>query len=994
MKRILTAVAAVLMSLLGTSVSAQNGYQVKGVVVDAQGPVIGATVMQQGTTVGTSTGLDGDYTLTVSGPDAVIEISCIGYATQVFAASQVPPTVTLVEDSEFLDDVVVIGYGTVKKSDLTGSVSTVRADQVNKGMISSPSQLLAGKSSGVVVTAGDGMPGSGSTIRIRGGSSLNATNDPLVVVDGLPIGGTGISGVGDALASINPSDIESFTVLKDASATAIYGSRASNGVIIITTKKGATGNVRPTITADFTTSVSQNAKYLDVLTGDEMRAAMQKFYGDNEKAMAALGKENTDWQKEIWRTGISYEGNVGISGNVKMGSSVLPYRVSGGYLNQKGTLKTSAMDRGTLALNLNPQLLDKHLTVSLNGKGMVIRNNFANTAAIGQAVQYDPTQAVYDPNGIHGYRSWGTANTLGTNPVASLDEKFDKSNARRFIGNAQFDYKIHGFEDLRLNLNLGLDYSKSNGTVDILQGSEQSWHSQTEAGAGRHSDYDQVRRDRTLEFYADYNHTFADKHLVDVMAGYSWQHFWHKSNRFSTHALTDPDGKDLGVDINDPANVYEDKQNAFENYLVSFFGRINYTFDERYFLTATLRADGTSRFANNKWGLFPSVAFAWNAKNEDFLRGVDAISALKVRLSWGQTGQQDVAGDSYPTLPTYTISQQGSYYRFGDQIVVPIRPDGYNGDLKWETTTTYNAGVDFGFLDGRLTTSLDAYYRLTTDLLNYTPVAAGANLKNYLNGNIGSLVNKGVEMDVNYIVFQTRDLFWQVGVNGAYNHQLITKMTANDGDGYKGVTTGGIAGAVGNTIQRHMAGYAPNTFYVYQQIYDQDGKPVMGAYVDRNGDGTVDEDDMYYSKNPHPKFTFGLNTTLNYKAWTFAASAHANLGNYVYDNNSSQLSLMSDLWTNNFIANRVPQGVEDAFTKAQYFSDYYIKNASFFKLDNVTLGYTFGLPKDMSLNLFATVQNVFCITPYKGIDPEVFNGIDSNLWPRPRTYVAGIKFNF
>ena len=995
MKRILTAIAVLLAACV--TVFAQGKYQVKGVVEDAMGPVIGATVLEVGTTNGVSTGLDGDYVLTVSSADATVEVSCIGYATQTFKASQVPAVVTLGEDTTFLDEVVVIGYGTVKKSDLTGSVSTVKADQINKGMISSPSQLLAGKTSGVVVTAGDGMPGSGSTIRIRGGSSLNATNDPLVVVDGLPIGGTGISGVGDALASINPNDIESFTVLKDASATAIYGSRASNGVIIITTKKGASHSKRPQVSADLTTSVSLNSKYLRVLTGDEMRAAMQQYYGSNAKAMAAVGTENTDWQKQIWRPGVSYEANVGVSGSIRMGEhNSLPYRVSGGYQGQNGTLKTSRMDKGTVAVNLNPQLLDKHLTISLSGKGMYIHNRFANTGAIGQSVQYDPTQPVYDDseNGIHGYRSWGKANTVGTNPVATLNEKIDLSNAMRFIGGATIDYKIHGFEDLRLNVNLGIDTSKSNGTVDILYGSEQSFHSQTEAGAGRFTNYDQVRNDQTLEAYAAYDKTFAQKHTVGAMVGYSWQHFWHASNSLSTKALVDDKGNDLGIDRTLASNIYEDKHNAFENYLVSFFGRFNYSYDERYFVTATFRFDGTSRFANNKWGFFPSVALAWNAKNEEFLKDNDTFSTAKLRLSFGQTGQQDVAGDSYPSLPTYTMSELGSYYQFGDKVIVPIRPDGYNTDLKWETTTTYNLGVDLGFLDDRLTASIDGYYRVTTDLLNYTPIAAGSNLKNYLNANIGTLVNTGVEFDVNYIVFQTRDLSWKVGLNGAYNHQVITKLTTNDGDGYKGVDTGGISGAVGNTIQKHMTGYAPNTFYVYKQIYDEQGRPIMGAYADLSGDGKIDENDKYYSKNPHPKVTLGFNTSLNWKQWTFAASAHANFGNWVYNNNQSQLSLITDLWTNTFIANRVPQGIADGFTKAQYFSDYYIQNASFLKLDNVTVGYTFALPKDMTLNVFGTVQNVFCITPYKGIDPEIFGGIDSNMWPRPRTFVIGAKFNF
>ncbi|MGN0196274.1 MAG: SusC/RagA family TonB-linked outer membrane protein [Candidatus Cryptobacteroides sp.] len=979
MKRILTVVAAVLLGVATTSVSAQSGYQVKGIVVDSQGPVIGATILEEGTTNGTSTGLDGDYTLYVTSSDAVVTISCIGYTSQSYKASAVPATVTLVEDSEFLDDVVVIGYGTVKKNDMTGSVSTVRADQINKGMISSPSQLLAGKSSGVVVTAGDGQPGSASTIRIRGGSSLNANNDPLVVVDGLPIGGTGVSGMSDALSSINPNDIESFTVLKDASATAIYGSRASNGVIIITTKKGSKGAAEPKVTADFATSISQNAKFLDVLTGDEMRAAVQQYYGDVPAAMAALGTENTDWQKQIWRTGVTYDANVGVTGNQKFGDSfTLPYRFSTGYYDQTGTLKTSAMKRGTMALNLNPSFFDNHLTVSLNGKGMMIHNNFANTAAISQAVQYDPTQPVYDPDGS--YHSWGNGAQLGTNPVASLNERDDVSTAKRFIGNAQFDYKIHGFEDLRLNLNLGIDVSSSNGYVDVLEGSEQSWHSQTEAGRGRRTDYDQVRRDQTLEFYAAYDKTFAEKHTVGLMAGYSWQHFYHQSNNLSTSA--------------DGSVTYSDTHNKFEHYLVSFFGRANYSFADRYLITATLRYDGTSRFSNNKWGVFPSVALAWNVKNESFLRDVEAVSKTKLRLSWGQTGQQDVAGDTYPTLPTYYTNQIGSYYQFGDQVIVPTRPNGYNSDLKWETTTTYNVGIDLGFCDDRFTISADAYYRETTDLLNYTPVAAGANLKNYLNANIGSLLNKGIEVDMNWIIIQKQDLFWQFGINGAYNYQEITKMTTNDGDGYTGVDVGGISGAVGNYIQKHMTGYAPNTFYVYKQLYDTDGKPIMGAYADLNGDGKIDADDRYYCKDPHPKVTLGFNTSLNWKNWTLAASAHANIGNYVYDNNTSQLSLITDLWTNNFISNRVPQGIEDGFTKSQYFSDYYIKNASFFKLDNVTLGYTFNLKDDMALNVYGTVQNVFVITPYDGMDPEVFSGIDSNIWPRPRTFVLGAKFNF
>ena len=988
MNRILSICMGLLMFCIFTpAVSAQGGYEVKGVVVDQVGPVIGATILEKGTMNGASTGLDGDFTLTVSGPDAVVEISCIGYRTVTFPASSVPATITLETDAMYLEDVVVIGYGTVKKEDMTGSVSTVRADDINKGMISSPAQLLAGKSGGVVVTQGSGQPGSASTIRIRGGSSLTASNDPMIVVDGLPISDSGIGGMADQLASINPSDIESFTVLKDASATAIYGSRASNGVIIITTKKGKkSDSAIPHVSADFTASISQNSKYLDVLTGDEMRSLMADRYGVDSDAYKALGQENTDWQKQIWQIGQTYEGNVSLSGNIGLGrAGYLPYRVSGGYYNQKGTLKTSSLERGTVSLNLNPTFLDDHLTISLNGKGMFMDNRFANQDAIAQAVQYDPTQPVYDENGLNGYRIWGDPNSVGVqgtcNPVASLNEKKDLASAKRFIGNAQIDYKIHGLEDLRLNLNLGLDYFYADGTVDVPAGSEQSYRNQTQAGNGLHTDYTNMKRDETLEFYGAYDKTIK-KHTFGVMAGYSWQHFYEESTNRQVRA-------------NDPTYVYSETTPAFEHFLVSFFGRANYSFDNRYLITATVRWDGTSRFVNNKWGFFPSVAFAWNIKKESFMQSASNVSALKFRLSWGQTGQQDLNTSNYPSLATYKENLTGSMYYFGDRLIAPLTPQAYNENLRWETTTTYNAGVDLGFLNDRITISADAYYRKTTDLLNNTPVAAGANLKNWLVANIGTLDNYGVELDMNFIALQNEDWFWQIGLNGAWNKNKITRLTTNDDNpDYTGVATGDISGGTGNKIQRFMTGYPVNSFYVYQQIYDEAGKPIMGAYVDRNDDGVVNEKDMYCYKKAAPDVTIGFNTTLNWKQWSLAVSAHANLGNWVYDNNSSNMTLMTDLWTNNFVSNRVPLAKEINFTSAQYFSDYWVKNASFLKIDNITLGYLFKLPKDMTLNLFATVQNVCTITGYDGIDPEIYSGIDNNLWPRPRTYVIGLKYNF
>ena len=976
--------------------SAWAQYTVKGQIVDAVGPVIGAAVLEQGTLNGTESDMDGNFTLTVSSASSMIEISLIGYKTLVFQADQVPPIITLEDDTEMLEEVVVIGYGTVKKEDLTGSVATVRADQLNKGAVTSPAEMLKGKSAGVVITEGDGAPGSGSTIRIRGGSSLNAENSPLIVIDGLPITNEGISGVADQLSSINPSDIETFTVLKDASATAIYGSRASNGVIIITTKKGSKyDSAIPHVSADYTLSISQNAKYLDVMTGDEVRAAMLAYTGsETSEGYLALGDANTDWQRAIYQLGMSHEANVSLSGNFKFGEAgYMPYRVSGGYLNEKGTLKTGSMERGTVSLNLNPTFFDDHLTISLNGKGMFQNNRFANTGAISAAIEYDPTQPVYsEDHGLDGYWMWGNVMPDGTfepntqatiNPLAALMQRNDVSKASRFIGNAQFDYKIHGFEDLRLNLNLGMDYSHSNGTVTVPYGAEQSYHNQTQAGRGLNNPYDQTKRDMTLEAYADYTKEI-NKHSFGVMAGYSWQHFYTESN---SQSLTQPDP------VAGSQATLSEFHNKSEYFLVSFFGRANYNYDNRYMVTATVRWDGTSRFTNNKWGFFPSVALGWNIKGESFLKDSKAVSDLKLRLSWGQTGQQDI-GDVYQSIPTYQTNLIGSYYMFNGQVIVPITPNGYNADLKWETTTTYNIGIDYGFLNDRLFGTLDVYYRETTDLLNYTPVAAGANLTNYLFANIGSMVNKGVEFEITGIPIQTQNWNWTIGANFAYNHNRITKLTTNDGEGYTGVATGGISGGVGNTIQRHMVGYPMNTFYVYQQIYDTEGAPIPGAYVDQNGDGVIDADDLYYLGQASPVWTLGFNTSVSWKNLTLAIAGHGSLGNMVYNNNASRLSLLSDLWTNSFVRNCMTAAPAWGFDQAAYLSDYWVEDGSFFKIDRITLSYLFDLGKGGNLNLFGTVQNVATFTKYSGIDPEVFGGIDNNVYPRPRTYIIGLKYNF
>ena len=998
MKRFFSMLVAVVLLGMTSTVFAQGGYTVKGVVSDRTGPLIGVTVLGKGTNNGTAPGLDGDFTLTVADANAVVEISYVGYTTVSFKASQMPARVVLNEDAELLEDVVVIGYGTMKKDDLTGSVAAVKADQLNKGIVSSPTDLLRGKSAGVVITAGDGAPGSASTMRIRGGSSLKASNDPLIVIDGLPVSNDGISGTGNPLASINPNDIETFTVLKDASATAIYGSRASNGVIMITTKKGAKTDLKPKFDVDLTASVSQNTKYVDVLNAAEVRDLMAQTFGTASGAYAMLGNANTDWQKEIFQLAQTYEANASMSGRAGEGSNYMLYRVSLGYLNQDGTLKTSNMSRETFSANVSPVLFDEHLKINYNLKAMNMDNRFADQGAIGGAVRFDPTQPVMDPNGLNGYFWWnygrGTAtidnaNTMAQiNPVALLNDKNDVSNAQRFLQNVQFDYKIHGFEDLRLNLNLGMDQTRSNGTVDVPQGAESSFHNVQQTGSGYHTNYSQNRMDQTLEAYADYSHDFG-KSFLDVMGGYSWQHFYtmNFNEQFKADG-TDPSAADYY--LKDPIT------NKTEYYLVSFFGRANFSYDNRYMITATIRRDGTSRFANNQWGLFPSVALGWNIKNEGFLQDSNAISALKLRLSYGQTGQQDLQSGNYPTLATYIYNTNQCMYPFGNRIITPITPSGYNADLKWETTTTYNVGLDYGFAGNRIYGSIDVYKRLTSDLLNYTPVAAGANLKNYLDANIGDLENEGIEFEINAIPVDTKNWNWTLGFNVAYNKTTITRLTSDDErEDYLGVETGGISGGTGNSVQIHKTGYAPNSFFVYQQVYDTNGKPIEGMYVDRNNDGKIDKYDKYCYQKAAPDFTFGFNTQVSYKKLTLAASAHANLGNYVYNNIASNGDLLTDLCTNGFVNNRYRTAEEHNFANyAQYWSDIYVQNASFLKLDNVTLSYLFDLKNKKSISAYATVQNVFCLTAYEGIDPEIYGGIDNNMYPRPRTYMVGLKFNF
>ena len=967
---------------------------VKGHVKDAQGePVIGATIRIAGDAAGGAVSdFDGNFTLKAK-QGATLTVTYVGYQpATVKAAPNV--VVTLQDDATMLENVVVIGYGTVKKSDATGSVQSIEADQLGKGFAASPADLLQGKSAGVSVTSNSGAPGAGSTIRIRGGSSLSASNDPLIVIDGLPISSTGISGA-DVLSTINPNDIESFSILKDASATAIYGSRASNGVIVITTKKGVAGGGKPRVTLDMNTTIQQVRETVDVLDAYGLQNFFLANYGDNADAVAALGQVdangnpvyNTKWQDEIYRTAITSETNASVAGGYvnKSKTFKMPYRLSAGWLDNEGIVLSSAMERGTLGLNLTPTLLDDRLTINLNGKGVYTHNRFIDEGAIGAAVKYDPMLPVYGANGD--FTRWetnGAPNTMSVlNPVAQLAQQKKNSYVRRFVGNAQFDYKFKYVPGLRYNLNLGLDISTTNGYNFVEDMAEVSCHSKEQVGRGLHETYTQLRRDQTLETYLAYARELpALKSRFDILGGYSWQHFYNKTTSFK--------------ESNDGTNTEYAYTPLFktESYLVSFFGRLNYTLLDRYLLTATIRRDGTSRFQENKWGLFPSVALAWRINEEAFLKKVNWLSNLKLRLGWGVTGQQNIVqGDypsDYPSIATYHVNQPGSYYQLGNTLVTPVSPKGYEKELKWEETTTYNIGLDFGFLKNRINGSVDVYKRVTKDLLNTIPVVTGTNLVDMLLMNVGDMENKGIEVALNVVPVQTKDWRWEVGFNVAYNKNEITKLTAVDDPSYIGVRTGGISGGVDNKVQLHSVGHPINSFWVYQQVYGQDGKPIDGAFVDRNADGKIDDYDRYIYTKPDPDVTFGLNTELNYKRWTLSASARANLNNYVYNNVASDGEMIADLWTNNFVSNRVASAPYSNFSQARYLSDYYVRNASFLKLDKVTLAYEI---TDWA-RVHVTAQNVLTITDYDGLDPEVSGGIDNNMYPRPRTYLLGVSLTF
>ena len=978
---------------------------VKGHVKDTTGePVIGANVLVKGTTNGTITDFDGNFMLNVP-KDAILSVSFVGYkSAEVKAASTV--MVTLEDDSQVLDAVVVIGYGSVKKNDMTGSVTAIKPDKLNKGLITNAQDMMTGKIAGVSVISKGGAPGEGATIRIRGGSSLTAENDPLIVIDGLAMDNKGVKGLANPLSMVNPNDIESFTVLKDASATAIYGSRASNGVIIITTKKGQAG-ARPTISYDGNVSVSTVKSTVDVMDGDQFRSFIKDIWGEDSEAYSKLGNANTDWQKEIFRPAVSTDHNLTISGGLKN----MPYRVSFGYTNQNGIVKTSKFERYTASVSLAPSFFEDHLKVNANLKGMIAKNRYADGGAVGSAVSFDPTQSVRSDDPYHqyyfdGYFQWNTdASSLNDdtwkrtfnsnapgNPVALLEEKDDRAISKSLIGNLELDYKFHFLPDLHAHVNGGMDLSTGKQYTDV------SPYSSTNNYYGSYGWEQKDKYNLSLNAYLQYSKDFTDKHRFDVMAGYEWQHFHDTSDQeyWGLYPLSNNVVENRGQRYNNTSSG-----SATESYLVSFFGRVNYTLLDRYLFTATVRQDGSSRFhKNNRWGLFPSFALGWKLKEEAFLKDVDVLSDLKLRLGYGITGQQNINSGDYPYLAVYETNKDGSYYPILGEGTT-YRPNAYNPDLKWEKTTTYNVGLDFGFLNNRINGAVDYYYRKTTDLLNSVFVSAGTNFKNKVLSNVGSLENSGIEFSINSKPVVTTDWTWDLGFNITYNKNEITKLTTGDSENYYVAAGDNIGGGRDMKAMAHAVGHPASSFYVYQQVYDENGKPIENEFVDRNGDGTINGDDRYFYKKPTADVLMGLTSRLSYKSWDFSFSLRASLNNYVYNSVEAGGSDCNPTSVYSFGAlnNRPLMGVANNIQNLKdntLLSDYFVQNASFMKCDNITLGYSFkklfGAP--IGGRVYAAVQNVFTITKYKGLDPEVEKGLDNNIYPRPLTTLIGLSLNF
>jgi TonB-dependent starch-binding outer membrane protein SusC len=943
--------------------------------------LVGATVVVKGArATGTVTDYEGNFTLKVPNDATTLIVSFTGFETVEQSIAGVSTVSVQLAEGQLLKDVVVIGYGTVKREDATGVVQSVSSDKFNRGAITGPQDLLAGKLAGVVVTPGNGAPGEGATIRIRGESSLNANNDPLIIVDGIPLDNGSVNGNRNQLNVINPNDIETFTVLKDASAAAIYGNRASAGVIIITTKKGSSGATKIGYSANV--SMGQVTKTVDVLNAAEFKRAVDSLPAvSNAAALPLLGNADTDWQKEIYQKAYGTDHNMYMSGAVNR----FPYRISVGYSDKEGVLKTDHFNRFTGGVNVSPAFFNNTLQFNINYKRMVSRNRFADRGAIGTAVYIDPTQPVYDERSpFGGFWTWQDgANPRAlapNNPLAMLLQTDDRSLVNQRILNGSIDYRLPFFKQIRAHLSLGLDRSNGEGRKYVPENAAFAYNTKT--GSGTRNVYEGIRSNRLLENYLNYKETFGH-HDIELMVGHSWQQFREESSSLNATAS----GK---INLTqDPIRTFE----GSEYFLISQFARLNYNLYDRVYLTGTVRRDGTSRFgATHRWGIFPAGAVA--VKVMDNKTG--NVNLIKLRLGVGTTGQQEVGG-RYPHLAQYQGSLLGAGYQFGNQYSNTIRPNGYNADLRWEETTTYNAGIDFSFVNNRIGGAIDAYQRNTSDLIVNTGLAALSNLTNRGDVNIGDMEAKGIELSLNFSLLQQKNLTWDLSTNVAYNDFEITKLNENPASGYAGIPVGGIAGGVGSNIQIHTVGYTPYSFYVYKQKYDTNGKLLEGQFADTNGDDIENADDFYRYQAPYHNYTLGVTNNFNVQNFSLSFGGRFNTGGYNFDNVRSDIGYLDRVYTSSgFLAN-THQSALDLNVRKQSsltFSDAFVKDATFFRMDHITLGYQLPQRIAKNMSLSATVQNPFVITKYDGLDPEIFRGIDNSFYPRPRTYVLGVQADF
>ncbi|ALC97348.1 TonB-dependent receptor [Capnocytophaga sp. oral taxon 323] len=948
---------------------------VKGTVKDGSGqPLMGASVLVKGTSHGTAADFDGNFELKVD-KGVTLVISSVGYKSREVAAKAGTMNIVLQEDTQQLEDVVVIGYGAIKKKDLTGSVNLVTDKDFNKAPAVNADQLIQGKIAGVQMTSASGAPGEGQTIRIRGNGSLSLTSNPLIVIDGVPMNDGGVGGSRSIFNSINPEDIESMTVLKDASSTAIFGSRAANGVIMITTKKG---KANQDLKISFNTSIAlQDVNdYVDVMNANQFRQTVKGL--NNPAAEALLGNADTNWQKEIYQTAPMSNSTLVLSGAYK----TLPYRVSVGHSYADGILRTDNFKRTNAKISLNPTFFDKSLKLELNANGTYMQNRFANKDAIGAAVEYDPTQSVFGGLAKYGgYHAWVNPNNgsrydlAPNNPMAMLKFLDDSSKVYRFIGNAKVDYTLPFFKDITASVNVGIDYSKGEG--DKI--TDRRMPTSTPDFDGAKTTYTNKATNKLFDAYINYMKDIKETHNIGLMIGHSYQSFEFDDNSTDYSYFTNPGDNKEVPNINKSRNV-----------LMSFFGRANYSYKNRYLLTATLRADASSKLnPDDRWGYFPSVALAWNVSNENFLKDNKTLNELKLRFGYGEVGNVNGLGD-YLFLTNYTRSQDGASYQLGDSFYQTYRPGVTNKNLRWEVGNTLNAGIDFGLLDNLITGTLDVYRKQTKDLIAETTIDPFTNFKNRVNANVGDMENKGIELGLTVTPIRNieKNIRWSFNYNIAYNENKITRMPDDQ-------PTGGISGGTGNRVQLHREGETPYSFFVYQQVYDAQGNPVENAFVDRNGNGKIDEGDRYLYKSPFAPVTMGFGTDLNYKNWDLNITTRANIGNYVYNNTQSRLDQFGEITANSgFLRNIKANSNFQRHNDQSWLSDYYLENASFFKLDNITLGYTFPHTDKMYIRLYGTVQNVLTITKYSGLDPEVYGGIDNNFYPRPQTYLLGLNVNF